>query len=92
MQWIPIAAFVVLGAMFFDKALRRRARRTWAWGRSGGKVALSRRSYAVLGLMFFTIAWVVARAPEPGWIAAAAIGLCFLLAIVSGFADTHFPD
>lgn len=86
---MPIALFFVLGIVFFDKAFRRTARRSWAWGRSGGEVALSRRSYAIIGLTFFTIAFIIRRVPEPGWIAVAAIGVCFVLVIATGSADTH---
>jgi hypothetical protein len=88
MHWLPVVAFVLLGAVFLDKALRRRARRTWAWGRTGGGAPLSRKSYAVWAMSFFAIACAVARAPKPGIAAATAVGLGFVSIIVVGCADT----
>ena len=90
--WIPIFVFVFLGVIFLDMALRRGARRTWAWGRTGGGAPLSRRSYGIVGLTFFAVAFTVARAPDPGWAAAAAIGVCFVGIIASGFADTRAAE
>lgn len=89
MQWLPVGAFVLLGVVFCDKALRRGARRTWAWGRTGGGVQLSRKSYAVWALTFFAIAFAIARAPKPGVAAAVTLALCFVSVIVAGFADTR---
>ena len=89
MHWLPVVAFVLLGVVFLDKALRRGARRTWAWGRTGGGAPLSRISYAVWALTFIAIAFAVARAPKPGLVAAIAIGLCFVSIIVMGIADTR---
>ena len=88
MTWLPIVAFILLGAVFLDKSLRRSARRTWAWGRMGEGAPLSRTSYAILALMFFAIAFTLSRAPEPGLVAAIAVGVCFVSMIVAGFADT----
>jgi hypothetical protein len=87
-QWLPVAAFVLLGVVFFDKALRRGARRTWTWGRVRGGASLSRKSYAIWGTTFFAITFAVARVSKPGIIAGIAIGLCLISIIVSGFADT----
>lgn len=89
MSWLPIAAFVVLGLVFLDKALRRGAKRTWAWGRTGGGPKLSRRSYAVWALTFFTIAAILSRAHEPGGLAVLVIGVCLVAVIVAGFADAR---
>jgi uncharacterized membrane protein YbaN (DUF454 family) len=89
MQWLPVGAFVLLGVIFCDKALRRGARRTWAWGRAGGGAPLSRKSYAVWALTFFAIAFAIARAPEPGVAAAVVLALCLVSIIVAGFADTR---
>ena len=89
MHLVPIALFVVLGVLFLDKAMRSRAKRTWAWGRMGEGAPLSRLSYAILAITFFVVAFIVARAPEPGVGAAIAIGVCFVSVIVMGCFDTR---
>jgi preprotein translocase subunit SecG len=86
---VPIAVFVFLGLLFLDKALRSRAKRTWAWGRMGEGAPLSRVSYAILAITFFVVAFIVSRAPDPGAGAAIAIGLCFVSVIVMGYVDTR---
>ena len=88
-RWIPIAFFVFLGLIFVDKALRRGAWRTLAWGRTGGGAPLSRRSHAIWGFAFFAIALVLASAPKPGCIAVAAIAISCVAVIVAGFTDTR---
>ena len=89
MHFVPIVAFVLIGLFFLDKSLRRGARRTWAWGRTGGRVPLSRTSYAVWAVTFFSIAFTLARAPKPGLGAAVAIAACCVAVIVMGFVDTR---
>ena len=88
MHWFPIVGFILLGLIFLDKGLRRRARRNWAWGRMGEGPPLSRISYVVLATMFFAIAFTLSRAPDPGVVAAVAIGLCFIVVVVAGIVDT----
>lgn len=89
MHVLPIVAFVLIGLVFLDKSLRRRAKRTWAWGRMGEGPPLSRTSYAVWAVTFFSIAFTLSRAPEPGIVAAAAIATCCVAVIVMGFLDTR---
>jgi len=86
---LPIVAFVLIGLIFLDKSLRRGARRTWAWGRTGERVSLSRSSYAVWAVTFFTIAFTLSRVTKPGLGTAAAIAACFVAVIVMGFVDTR---
>jgi hypothetical protein len=43
----------------------------------------------VWGLTFLVIAFTISRAPEPGWVAVAMIGICFVAVMVSGLVDTH---
>jgi len=88
-QWIPILAFILLGLIFCDKALRPGARRTWAWGRTGDGAQLSRLSYAMWGLTFFAIAFAAVGAPKPGLAAVAVIAFLFVSVIACGFADTR---
>ena len=89
MHVLPIVAFVILAVVFLDKALRRKARRNWAWGRMGEAAPLSRISYAVWAMTFFAIAFTLARAPRPGLGAAIVIGVSCVAVIVSGFADSR---
>lgn len=86
--------FAVLGVLSLQKAVRRNARRRWAWGRVGSGPPLTRRSYAIWGAAFLAIAWVLVEAPRPSRWAAAALVLCFLLILAAGFADarTTPPD
>ena len=89
MHLLSVVAFWFIGVIFLDKSLRRGARRTWAWGRVGEGAPLSRVSYAVWALTFFSIAFTLSRAPEPGLGAALAIALCFGAVIVMGILDTR---
>ena len=89
MNGFPIVAFGILAVVFLDKAMRRGATRTWAWGRMGEAAPLSRISYAVWAMTFIAIAFTLARAPKPGLGAAIAIGVSFVAVIVMGFADTR---
>jgi Flp pilus assembly protein TadB len=88
-SWVPAGLFALLGLYFLQKALRPKARQSWGWGRTGGKVPLSRASYGVCGLAFLNIAALIARAPRPPlWLA--ALFMVLLLAIlVMGFLDTR---
>jgi hypothetical protein len=97
--WVPGFLFVVLGCFFLQKATRRGAKRSWAWGRGGGAVPVSRWGYASWAACFFAIAWIVSRAPEPPIAAVAVFLVCFLTTLAIGFVDTHrynkskrFPD
>lgn len=55
----------------------------------GEGAPLSRISYAVLAVTFFSIAFTLARAPNPGFGAAIAIGLSFVAVVVMGTIDTR---
>jgi len=87
-SWLPVLGFVALGTFFLQKAVRRTAKRTWSWGRGGSGPPLSRRSYAVCGVGFMAIAWVLREAPHPSVSAVAALMLSFVLMLGSGFADS----
>jgi preprotein translocase subunit SecG len=86
---LPVVAFGLIGLVFLDKSLRSGARRTWAWGRTGEGAPLSRVSYAVWAITFFSIAFTLSRAPQPGLGAVFAIALCFGAVVVMGFLDTR---
>jgi len=83
-----VTGFVLLGAFFLQKAVRRSAKRSWAWGRVGGGPPLSRKSYAIWGMTFLSIAWVLGQAPEPSTPAVGALGFCFVAMLVAGFMDS----
>jgi hypothetical protein len=89
MDWVPIAGFGALGGFFVQKALRRGAKRTWAWGRGGSGPPLSRAAYGIWGITFICIAVVLAFAPRPPLGALLAFGLCFFALAVVGIADTR---
>lgn len=88
-SWVPIGLFTLLGLYFLQKAVRPKARQSWGWGRSGGKVPLSRASYGVCGLAFLNIAALIARAPRPPLWLAAPFMVLFLAILVMGFLDTR---
>ncbi len=88
MSWLPILGFVALGVFFLQKAVRPNARRSWAWGRIGSGPPLSRKGYAVWGLLFLSIAWVLSQAPQPTLSAVLALVVCFLAMLVVGFVDS----
>jgi len=87
-EWVPVFLFFVLGCFFLQKALRPRAKQSWAWGRSGGIVPLSRRSCFFIAATFFSIIFIIGYGPETPLISAALFLVCFLLCLVSGCVDT----
>jgi hypothetical protein len=61
LQFIPITFFILLAVFFLQKAIRPNASRSMGWGRSGGRVPVSRVGYAVWGCTFFVIAGVLIK-------------------------------
>ena len=88
MNWLPILGFVALGAFLLQKAARRNAKRHWAWGRAGEGPPLSRKGYAAWGVVFLSIAWVLSGAPNPSFLALAALLASFLAMLGVGFWDS----
>ena len=90
--WVPGILFASLGGFFLQKAARPGAKQSWSWGRGGGPVPVSRWGYASWAATFFSIAFVVTRAPTPPMAAVAVFFLCFLAMLAVGFVDTHRYD
>lgn len=87
--WVPVLLFAALGFFFLQTAIRRGSKQSWAWGRGGGLVALSRRSYACVAATFFSISFILAHAPSPPMESVVLFLVCFLAALCTGFIDTY---
>lgn len=90
MSWTPTVLFTFLGLYFMDKALRKKARRSWGWGRTGEGAPISRTGYFVLAATFLDIGAMLAWSPgSPPITLIVLFGFCFLAILVSGFVDTR---
>jgi hypothetical protein len=91
-NWGGLALFAGLGCFFLQKAVRRKAARTWGWGRSGEAAPLSRASYAIWGIMFLLIGGILLRGPEVEPFAVWLFALCFVALGFAGFRDVRAED
>jgi hypothetical protein len=89
-SWVPSGIFSLLGLYFLNKAVRKKAMRSWGWGRTGAGAPISRVSYAVLAVTFLDIAamlgWSPGSPPNPLII---LFLVCFVTLLVAGFLDTR---
>ena len=53
---------------------------------------MSRWGYASWAVTFFSVAAIVARAPEPPMAFVVVFFVCFLAVLCAGFVDTHRYD
>lgn len=90
--FVPGLLFALLGCFFLQKAIRPGAKQSWSWGRGGGPVPVSRWGYASWAVTFFSVAAIVARAPEPPMAFVVVFFVCFLAVLCAGFVDTHRYD
>jgi len=88
-HFIPITFFILLAVFFLQKAIRPNARRSLSWGRSGGKVLVSRIGYAVWGSTFTVIAGILAKRDEVPIIFMIVMGICILAIVGIGIRDTY---
>ena len=88
-QFIPIAFFILLAVFFLQKAIRPNARRSLSWGRSGGKIPVSRTGYAVWGSTFIVIAGILVKRDNIPIIFMLLMGVCVLAIVGIGIWDTY---
>jgi len=86
--WIPSLLFAALGCFFLQKAVRRGAKQSWTWGRSGGEVPISRWGYAAWAMAFFSIAVIVAHPRQPPIESIVVFLASFVAIMAAGVRDT----
>ena len=88
LHYIPVIFFILLAVFLLQKAISSNARRSLSWGRSGGKVPVSRTGYAVWGSTFIIIAGILFKRHNIPVIFMLVLGVCFLAIIGIGIRDT----
>ena len=88
-QILPIIFFILLAFFFLQKAIRPNARRSLGWGRSGGKVPVSRLGYAVWGSTFIAIAVTLIKSDDPPSILMIILVGCVLGIVGVGMRDSY---